>query len=324
MVWNLRSLNPHGQIYKRGYLIQTLYEENIQIALLQETMLQEKHKLFIKGFKIYRADSQINRRGVAILISNQLDCKSYSIIKNPFGRFLQVKLRNEQQNQEIIISTTYVEPNEENNLTIIPQQIWDSPILAGDLNKMPTQLTKIEKVYHVKNIGELKEKIVVPNLVSDHKILIFSKEIPIPLNKEYKEIIIQDRNIINNNNQQLKQITAQPDYTPIFQNPNKKIKIKRHQLTFNNTNYLQDYEKLKNTEKERFKNLREKKVSEIISLLTTNNLGKESQQKLTTLMQIRSKVKWWKSENNNEKKKSSKNSKPYITIPKQKQYLLVF
>ena len=80
---------------------------------------------------------------------------------------------------------------------------------------MPTQLTKIEKVYHVKNIGELKEKIVVPNLVSDHKILIFSKEIPIPLNKEYKEIIIQDRNIINNNNQQLKQITAQPDYTPI-------------------------------------------------------------------------------------------------------------
>ena len=52
MVWNLRSLNPHDQIYKRGYLIQTLYEENIQIALLQETMLQEKHKLFIKGFKI--------------------------------------------------------------------------------------------------------------------------------------------------------------------------------------------------------------------------------------------------------------------------------
>ena len=82
----------------------------------------------------------------------------------------------------------YVEPIEENNLAIIPQQIWDSPILAGNLNKMPTQLTKIEKVYHVKNMGELKEKIVVPNLVSDHKILIFSKEIPIPLNKEYKEI----------------------------------------------------------------------------------------------------------------------------------------
>ena len=91
------------------------------------------------------------------------------------------------------------------------------------------------------------------------QLLIFSKEIPIPLNKENKEILIQDTNLINNNNQQLKQITTQPDYTPIFQNSNKTIKIKRHQITFNNTNYFQDYERLKNTEKERFKNLREKK-----------------------------------------------------------------
>ena len=303
MVWNLRSINPQGQMYKRGYLVQMLYEENIQIALLQETMLQEKNKLFIKGFKIYRADSPINRRGVAILISNQLDCKSYSIIKDPFGRYLQVKLRNERCNQEMTISTAYVEPNEEDNLAIIPQQIWESPIFAGDLNKMPTMLTKIEKVYHVKEMGELKEKIVVPNLISDHKILIFSKVIPIPLSQEFKEILIQDKSTINSNNQQLKQITMQPDFTPTFQNPNKKIKIRRHQISFNNTNYLQDYEHLKNTEKERFKKLRQQKISDLISLLTSNNLGKEPQQKLTSLMQIRSKVKWWKSENKNEKKK---------------------
>ena len=44
-------------------------------------------------------------------------------------------------------------------------------------------------------------------------------------------------------------------------------------------------------------------VKGLISLLTSNNLGKEPQQKLTSLMQIRSKVKWWKSENKNEKKK---------------------
>ena len=74
--------------------------------------------------------------------------------------------------------------------------------------------------------------------------------------------------------------------------------------------YITDSDK--NTEKERFKNLREKKISELITLLTTNNLGKEPQQKLTTLMQIRSKVKWWKSENNFEKKKSLKNSKPFM------------
>ena len=43
------------------------------------------------------------------------------------------------------------------------------------------------------------------------QLLIFSKEIPIPLNKENKEILIQDTNIINNNNQQLTQITIQPE-----------------------------------------------------------------------------------------------------------------
>ena len=57
-------------------------------------------------------------------------------------------------------------------------------------------------------MGELKEKSVVPNPISDHKILIFSKIIPIPINQEFKEILIKDKSTINNNNQQLKQITT--------------------------------------------------------------------------------------------------------------------
>ena len=32
-------------MYKRGYLIQTLYEEHIQISLLQKTMIQEKEQI---------------------------------------------------------------------------------------------------------------------------------------------------------------------------------------------------------------------------------------------------------------------------------------
>ena len=98
-------------------------------------------------------------------------------------------------------------------------------------------------------MGELKEKMIIPNLILDHKILFFSKEINIPLNQEFKEIIIQDKTTISNKNQQLKQITIHPDFTPIFQNPNKMIKIKRYQILFNNINYLQDYERLKNSRK---------------------------------------------------------------------------
>ena len=57
-------------------------------------------------------------------------------------------------------------------------------------------------------MGELKEKMIIPNLILDHKILFFSKEIYIPLNPEFKEIIIQDKTTISNKNQQLKQITT--------------------------------------------------------------------------------------------------------------------
>lgn len=49
---------------------------------------------------------------------------------------------------------------------------------------MPTPLTKIG-IYHLKNAGNLKEKITVPNSISDHQILKFTKEI---LNPEYEEI----------------------------------------------------------------------------------------------------------------------------------------
>ena len=40
-------------------IIQQLNKYNIHIALLQETMLIEKDKLYIKNYKIYRADADI-------------------------------------------------------------------------------------------------------------------------------------------------------------------------------------------------------------------------------------------------------------------------
>ena len=39
MLWNIDSLNSPT---KRGYLLEFLYEKNIQICLLQETMLKKE------------------------------------------------------------------------------------------------------------------------------------------------------------------------------------------------------------------------------------------------------------------------------------------
>ena len=160
---------------------------------------------------------------------------------------------------------------------------------------MNSNLTKIENVYHLKNIGVFQEKIIVPNIISDHQILIFTKEIPIPLNPEYEDIIIQDKNTIQRNLEQLNMIANNQDHIPTFISPAKQIKVKRHQLNFSNLNYLQNYEEIKNHEKERFKEIKRKKVSELISLLEHNILGREPQQKLAALMRLKTKIAWWKS-----------------------------
>ena len=60
MIWNCNSLRNYT---KRTFLIEQLLANNIHIALLQETMLNEYHKIYIKGYKIYRSNSIDNRKG---------------------------------------------------------------------------------------------------------------------------------------------------------------------------------------------------------------------------------------------------------------------
>ena len=71
---------------KRTLLIEQLLINNIQIALIQETMLNEYHKMYIKVYKINRSNFIDNRKGVAILIRNELDYKSYEINSSTTGR----------------------------------------------------------------------------------------------------------------------------------------------------------------------------------------------------------------------------------------------
>ena len=90
MVWNCNSLRNYT---KRTFLIEQLLINNIHIALLQETMLNEYHKMYIKGYKIYRSNSTDNRKGVAILINNELDCQTYKVNNSTTGRYIKVKIK---------------------------------------------------------------------------------------------------------------------------------------------------------------------------------------------------------------------------------------
>ena len=93
MIWNADSIANYT---KRSFFIEqlyTLYTNNIQICLLQETILKKEDKFYIKGFKIYRADNEERRKGVSNLISNQLKSLNQTILKDDInGRYIQVKI----------------------------------------------------------------------------------------------------------------------------------------------------------------------------------------------------------------------------------------
>ena len=304
MIWNCDSLSNYT---KRAFLIEQLYTNNIQICLLQETMLKKSDKLYMKGFKIYRADNSERRKGVAILISNELKSLNQITEKDDYnGRFIQVKLTSDDDSSEsIIFNNIYIEPDQENNKEIIPQTIWQSEHIAGDMNKTNTGFSIDSKVYHIKNMGKRLLNINIPKIISDHPMIIYQMNIPIPFNEQHEIIKIFDKKILSQNNEEIKKIiiTQNYNYIPIFKNPIKSIKRKIHSIKFANENYTENFIELKEKEKEKFKEIKQKKAEEIGKLIESKQLGSEPYQRLTTLMQIGTKNIWFKPETESQKEK---------------------
>ena len=79
--------------------------------------MKKEDKLNIKGFKIYWADNEERRKGVAILISNQLKLLNQITLKDDInGRYIQVKITaDDETNQAIKFNNIYIEPDNETN-----------------------------------------------------------------------------------------------------------------------------------------------------------------------------------------------------------------
>ena len=195
-------------------------------------MLIKSNKLFLKGYKIYRADNIERRKGVAILISNELKSMNQIIEKDENnGRYIQIKISADDETKEsIILNNIYVEPDQESNNQIIPESIWTKEHIAGDMNNMRTGLTKESGVYHIKNMGKKIKNTKVPNIISDHPILIYEMNIPIPLRGEFEEITTFDKNILKFNDNETKiYIEQNINYITQYKNPLKIFKLKIHQ-----------------------------------------------------------------------------------------------
>ena len=69
LCWNIKSIR---RPLVRRLLIEKMLEEEIDIACIQETYLSNTDQLWIKGYRIFRANNTSRLRGVAILIRKTL------------------------------------------------------------------------------------------------------------------------------------------------------------------------------------------------------------------------------------------------------------
>lgn len=135
------NVNGIGNPVKRAKIITKIKKEKTQIAFLQETHLSktEHEKLKKFGFKntYYSSNLNTRKRGVAILISNQIKFECQKEIKDKEGRYIIVRGKIDQVILTLV--NIYAPPESDKTfyqtmLDIITEETEGICICGGDLN----------------------------------------------------------------------------------------------------------------------------------------------------------------------------------------------
>ena len=102
--------------------------------------------------------------------------------------FIKIKIKTNNE-KEYTVACAYIEPSMEKHPEIIPPEIKEADIIGSDLNQMNTGLKKIANVYHVMGKGKFIDRIEQPHSISDHPMLIFTKELFIKKRIQMKHLI---------------------------------------------------------------------------------------------------------------------------------------
>ena len=99
---NLNGLNAP---IKRHRIAEWIRKHDPHICCLKDTHLRTKdlHRLKVKSWKkIFQANRQEKKAGVAILISDKIDLKRRAIKRDPEGHFILLKGRIHQEDINIV------------------------------------------------------------------------------------------------------------------------------------------------------------------------------------------------------------------------------
>jgi len=141
---NVNGLNAPT---KRQRLAEWIQKQDPYICCLQETHLKTRdiYRLKVKGWrKIFHANKDQNKAGVAILISDKINFKTKAVKRDREGHYIMIK--GSIQEEDITIINIYA-PNiapqyVRQMLTSMKGEINNNTIIVGDFN---TPLTPMDR-----------------------------------------------------------------------------------------------------------------------------------------------------------------------------------
>ena len=136
---------------KRQRLAEWIQKQDPYMCCLQETHLETRdtYRLKVKGCKkIFHANRDQKKAGVAILISDKIDCKTKAVKRDQDGHYIMIK--GSIQEKDIAIINIYAlnigEPQYVRQmLTSMKGEINNNTIIVGDFNTPITPMDRTTK-----------------------------------------------------------------------------------------------------------------------------------------------------------------------------------
>ena len=148
--FSIITLNVNGvnAPTKRQRLAEWIQKQDPYIPCLQEAHLKTRdtYRLKVKGWKkIFHTNGDQKKGGVAILISDKIDCEIKAVKKDKEGHYIMIK--GSIQEEDITIINIYA-PNigaqqyVRRKLTSVKEEINSNTLIVGDFN---TPLTPMDR-----------------------------------------------------------------------------------------------------------------------------------------------------------------------------------
>ena len=140
---NVNGLNAPT---KRQRLTEWIQKQDPYICCLQETHLKtgDTYRLKLKGWKkIFHANRDQKKAGVAILISDKIDFKIKAVKRDKEGHYIMIKESTQQEDKTIIYTPNIgAQQYVRQMLTSMKGEINNNTIIVGDFN---TPLTPMDR-----------------------------------------------------------------------------------------------------------------------------------------------------------------------------------